>query len=194
MVGFLSIGVNITLRRTSCEPPFASIFPSSSISLPSTIRRQAGATSAITRSTSSTVPRQRGRIGFRKPFATHNRRKHRLRRHTEDSRDWNTKGCHFWRRTSEPRREAGSKCSRRKGSAGALRPANAVGSVNLTPQESQKIITGVAPSGSSKMKAWQEQEANEKERRRSQTAEKMSFESGVDLEKLRASGIIVHLT
>ncbi|MCJ1466707.1 hypothetical protein MMC07_005327 [Pseudocyphellaria aurata] len=83
-----------------------------------------------------------------------------------------------------------SKCNRRKGSAGALRPANTVGFVNFTPEDSQKILTGVAPSGSSKTKARREQEANEKERRRSQAAEKMFLESGVDLEKLRASGIL----
>lgn len=82
-----------------------------------------------------------------------------------------------------------SKCSRRKGSAGVLRSANTVGFVNFTPNDSQKILTGVAPSGSSKTKARREQEANEKRRRLSEAAEKILLESGGDLEKLRASGL-----
>lgn len=88
---------------------------------------------------------------------------------------------------SKPRRR--SKSSRRKGSAGTLRPPNAVGFVNFTPNDSQKILTGVAPSGSSKTKARREQEANEKRRRLSQVAEKILLESGGDLEKIRASGL-----
>ena len=82
-----------------------------------------------------------------------------------------------------------SKSSRRKGSAGTLRSANAVGFVNFTPNDSQKILTGVAPSGSSKTKARREQEASEKRRRLSQVAEKILLESGGDLEKIRASGL-----
>lgn len=82
-----------------------------------------------------------------------------------------------------------SKSSRRKGSAGVLRSPNTVGFVNFTPNDSQKILTGVAPSGSSKTKARREQEANEKRRRLSEAAEKILVESGGDLEKLRASGL-----
>lgn len=82
-----------------------------------------------------------------------------------------------------------SQCGRRKGSAGTLRPANTVGFVNYTPDDSQKILTGVAPSGSSKTKARREQEANEKRRRLSQVAEKILLESGGDLERIRASGL-----
>lgn len=82
-----------------------------------------------------------------------------------------------------------SKSSRRKGSAGTLRSANAAGFVNFTPNDSQKILTGVAPSGSSKTKARREQEANEKRRRLSEVAEKILVESGGDLEKIRASGL-----
>lgn len=82
-----------------------------------------------------------------------------------------------------------SQCGRRKGSAGTLRSANTVGFVNYTPDDSQKILTGVAPSGSSKTKARREQEANEKRRRLSQVAEKILLESGGDWERIRASGL-----
>lgn len=82
-----------------------------------------------------------------------------------------------------------SKSSRRKGSAGALRPPNTIGFVNFTPNDSQKILGGVAPSGSSKTKARREQEANENKRRLSQVAEKMFLESGGDWEKVLASGL-----
>lgn len=40
-----------------------------------------------------------------------------------------------------------------------------LGFVNFTPQDSRKILTGVAPSGSSKTKARREREANEKARK-----------------------------
>ncbi|MCJ1427780.1 hypothetical protein MMC29_005685 [Sticta canariensis] len=78
-----------------------------------------------------------------------------------------------------------SKSSRRKGSAGTLRSANAVGFVNFTPKDSQKILTGVAPSGSSKTKARREHEDSEKRRRISEIV----VESGGDLEMMRASGL-----
>lgn len=83
-----------------------------------------------------------------------------------------------------------SKSSRRKGSAAALRaPTTTMGFVNFTPNDSQKLLTGVAPSGSSKTKARREQEASENKRRLSQVAEKLFVESGGDLEKLRATGL-----
>lgn len=82
-----------------------------------------------------------------------------------------------------------SKFSRRKPSAGALTSLNALGFVNFTPNDSQKILTGVAPSGSSKTKARREQEANEKKRKLSLAAEKVVKEAGGDVERLRASGL-----
>lgn len=60
-----------------------------------------------------------------------------------------------------------------------------VGFVNFTPDDSQKILTGVAPSGSSKTKARREKEAAEKRRRLSQMAMKAIMEAGGDLDGLR---------
>ncbi|MDI1485576.1 MAG: hypothetical protein OHK93_000714 [Ramalina farinacea] len=59
------------------------------------------------------------------------------------------------------------------------------GFVNFTPQDKSKILTGVAPSGSSKTKARREMEANEKKRRLSLAAEKAVREAGGDWEGVR---------
>ena len=86
-----------------------------------------------------------------------------------------------------------SKSSRRKSSAGALKSpksAGALGFVNFTPSDSQKILTGVAPSGSSKTKARRELEAHERKRKLSLAAEKAVRDAGGDPEKLRAAGLI----
>ncbi|KAG7009255.1 developmental regulatory protein [Physcia stellaris] len=91
-----------------------------------------------------------------------------------------------------PKPRKRSKSSRRKSSAGALRSpksAGALGFVNFTPSDSQKILTGVAPSGSSKTKARRELEAIERKRRLSMAAEKAVKDAGGDLEKLRAAAL-----
>lgn len=85
------------------------------------------------------------------------------------------------------------KTHRRKGSAPALRSAKSAGSlgfVNFTPYDSQKILTGVAPSGSSKTKARRELEAHEKKRRLSLAVEKVVRDAGGDSEKLRLAGLL----
>ncbi len=85
------------------------------------------------------------------------------------------------------------KTHRRKGSAPALRSAKSAGSlgfVNFTPHDSQKILTGVAPSGSSKTKARRELEAHEKKRRLSLAVEKVVRDAGGDSEKLRLAGFL----
>lgn len=58
--------------------------------------------------------------------------------------------------------------------------------VNFTADDSNRILTGVAPSGSSKTKARREQEANEKKRKLSLAALKAIQEAGGDVEKLKA--------
>lgn len=63
------------------------------------------------------------------------------------------------------------------------------GFVNYTPSDSEKLLTGVAPSGSSKTKARREREAAEKRRRFSQAAVKAVVEAGGNLAKLRDSGL-----
>jgi hypothetical protein len=77
--------------------------------------------------------------------------------------------------------------SRRKSSVAAPRQVSApnVGFVNFTPHDSRKILTGVAPSGSSKTKARREKEAAEKRRKLSQAAMKAVMEAGGDVDSLR---------
>ena len=73
-------------------------------------------------------------------------------------------------------------------SAGALRSPRSTGQfgfVNLGPNDKSKILTGVAPSGSSKTKARREQEAIEKKRRSSQAALKAVEALGGDVERLK---------
>ena len=53
--------------------------------------------------------------------------------------------------------------------------------VNFTAQDSDRILTGVAPSGSSKTKARREQEANEKKRKLSLAALRAIEEAGGDI-------------
>ena len=53
--------------------------------------------------------------------------------------------------------------------------------VNFTAHDSDRILTGVAPSGSSKTKARREQEANEKKRKLSMAAVRMVEEAGGDV-------------
>ncbi|OCL11656.1 hypothetical protein AOQ84DRAFT_352930 [Glonium stellatum] len=69
------------------------------------------------------------------------------------------------------------------------RPAS-VGFVNFTPEDSRKILTGVAPSGSSKTKARREKEAAEKRRRLSQAATRAIIEAGGDLAELEREGLL----
>jgi len=63
--------------------------------------------------------------------------------------------------------------------------------VNYTPSDSRKILTGVAPSGSSKTKARREKEALEKRRRLSQAAVRAVREAGGDIESLVEQGLFV---
>jgi hypothetical protein len=58
--------------------------------------------------------------------------------------------------------------------------------VNFTPNDSKKILTGVAPSGSSKTKARREQEAREKRRKLSEAALLAVRNAGGDVEALEA--------
>lgn len=88
---------------------------------------------------------------------------------------------------SKPRRR--SKSSRRKGSAGAPKSPISLDFVNFTPNDSQKILGGVAPSGSSKTKARREQEEISRKRKLSLAAEKAVKDAGGNVEQLRAAGI-----
>ncbi|KAL4733529.1 regulatory protein weta [Aspergillus similis] len=58
--------------------------------------------------------------------------------------------------------------------------------VNFTANDSQKILTGVAPSGSSKTKARREQEARDRRRKLSEAALQAVRKAGGDVEALEA--------
>ncbi|TVY35675.1 Developmental regulatory protein [Lachnellula subtilissima] len=61
--------------------------------------------------------------------------------------------------------------------------------VNYTPSDSRKILTGVAPSGSSKTKARREKEAMDKRRKLSQAALRAVKAAGGDVESLVEQGL-----
>lgn len=98
-------------------------------------------------------------------------------------------------RAQQHRRSKSSAAPRRK-SASTLRTPKSNGSlsmgfVNFTPHDSKRILTGVAPSGSSKTKARREQEANEKKRKLSAAVLRALEEAGGDTEGLRREGLLV---
>ncbi|KAL8731014.1 MAG: hypothetical protein Q9166_003665 [cf. Caloplaca sp. 2 TL-2023] len=97
--------------------------------------------------------------------------------------------------TPRTHRRSKSAAPRRK-SAGNLRTpkssaSTSMGFVNFTPQDSKRILTGVAPSGSSKTKARREQEANEKKRKLSAAVLRALEEAGGDTEGLKREGLLV---
>jgi len=67
----------------------------------------------------------------------------------------------------------------------------AVDFVNYTPDDSRKILTGVAPSGSSKTKARREKEAMDKRRKLSQAAVRAVRAAGGNVESLVEEGLFV---
>jgi hypothetical protein len=90
------------------------------------------------------------------------------------------------------RRTPSSKGHSRKSSGQAQSPRGSCSSfVNYTPHDSEKLLTGVAPSGSSKTKARREREAVEKRRRFSQAALKAVVKAGGDLAELRDAGLVI---
>ncbi|KAF7589751.1 hypothetical protein BBP40_003900 [Aspergillus hancockii] len=72
------------------------------------------------------------------------------------------------------------------GSPKGASKAVTVSFVNFTPSDSQKILTGVAPSGSSKTKARREQEARDRRRKLSEAALNAVRKAGGDVEALEA--------
>lgn len=65
--------------------------------------------------------------------------------------------------------------------------------VNFTPSDSSKILTGVAPSGSSKTKARREKEAMEKRRRLSQAALRAVQAAGGSIDTLVEEGLLANI-
>ncbi|KAF4880575.1 Developmental regulatory protein wetA [Colletotrichum siamense] len=68
--------------------------------------------------------------------------------------------------------------------------AEGLGFVNFTPSDKNILMTGVAPSGSSKTKARREKEANEKRRRLSEAAIKAVKAAGGNVDKLVEEGFV----
>jgi hypothetical protein len=64
------------------------------------------------------------------------------------------------------------------------------GFINLTSDDSKKILTGVAPSGSSKTKARREKEAAEKARKIGELAKRAVLQAGGDPKALEQEGLI----
>lgn len=91
-------------------------------------------------------------------------------------------------RTSTSRRA--SRHRRTKSASTTPRHDRSGGFVNFTPSDSNKILSGVAPSGSSKTKARREKEAADKRRKLSQAAMQAVIEAGGDVESLQRAGLI----
>ncbi|KAL8989465.1 MAG: hypothetical protein Q9169_008355 [Polycauliona sp. 2 TL-2023] len=85
-----------------------------------------------------------------------------------------------------PRRKSASTLRAPKSSS-----SMSMGFVNFTPHDSKRILTGVAPSGSSKTKARRELEANEKKRKLSAAVLRALEEAGGDTEGLRREGLLM---
>ncbi|KAI7537094.1 hypothetical protein KC316_g16003, partial [Hortaea werneckii] len=97
------------------------------------------------------------------------------------------------RRSASRTRRSASRHRRTKSTNSTPRhPQNADkgGFVNFTPSDSNKILSGVAPSGSSKTKARREKEAADKRRRLSQAAMRAVAEAGGNVEALAKAGLL----
>ncbi|RDL39071.1 uncharacterized protein BP5553_03411 [Venustampulla echinocandica] len=95
--------------------------------------------------------------------------------------------------SSAARQRKSPKTSRKSWSRAQHRPKSggAVDFVNYTPDDSRKILTGVAPSGSSKTKARRDKEAMDKRRRLSQAALRAVKAAGGDVNSLVEEGLFV---
>lgn len=114
----------------------------------------------------------------RTPSPTPQPRFHR-RRPSGQSHSHHHRASHSSTASSRRKSSNGSQSSSRQPSTGGS------GFVNFTPDDSRKILTGVAPSGSSKTKARREKEAADKRRKLSQAAMKAVMEAGGDIDSLR---------
>ncbi|KAH9873173.1 hypothetical protein J1614_005571 [Plenodomus biglobosus] len=114
----------------------------------------------------------------RTPSPTPQPRFHR-RRPSGQSQSHHHRASHSSTASSRRKSSNGSQQSSRQPSTGGS------GFVNFTPDDSRKILTGVAPSGSSKTKARREKEAADKRRKLSQAAMKAVMEAGGDIDSLR---------
>lgn len=91
--------------------------------------------------------------------------------------------------SSNPHRRSKSSASPPRQGAKDNAQGGTVGFVNFTPNDSKRILTGVAPSGSSKTKARREKEAAERRRRLNEAAQRAVMEAGGDVSALERSGL-----
>ncbi|KAK2615617.1 hypothetical protein N8I77_002361 [Diaporthe amygdali] len=77
------------------------------------------------------------------------------------------------------------------GGGGGVGGGGGGGFVNYTPNDHGVLMTGVAPSGSSKTKARREKEAMERQRKLSEAMVKTMAEAGVDVDRLKQEGIVI---
>ena len=185
----------LKLSHTSCThayPPPPSIPASASpidfTTTPSQLRkRQSSAESSPDLSLASTRPRR----GSSKAHATHQPhgrqsstahpqpQQHGTHRRSKST---STSARPHRSPTRAHRRHRRTQSSSSPSSAGAS--GGGMGFVNFTPDDSRKILTGVAPSGSSKTKARREKEAAEKRRKLSAAAVKAVEDAGGDVRVL----------
>ncbi|KAF2686166.1 hypothetical protein K458DRAFT_387172 [Lentithecium fluviatile CBS 122367] len=91
-------------------------------------------------------------------------------------------------RTTHRRKSSNSSTQSRSASQST---SSGGGFVNFTPSDSRKILTGVAPSGSSKTKARREKEAADKRRKLNQAAVRAVVEAGGDLGRLEKEILVL---
>jgi hypothetical protein len=92
-------------------------------------------------------------------------------------------------RSSHRRSKSTSHHRRKSSSSSSTSPQHAsISFVNFTPNDSRKILTGVAPSGSSKTKARREKEAAEKRRKIGEFAMNAVLQAGGDPRALQVDG------
>ena len=77
-------------------------------------------------------------------------------------------------------RASSSSSKMSKGEKKSVGGSAGLGFVNFTPEDRTRILTGVAPSGSSKTKARREKEAAERRRKFSEAAKRLVVEAGGD--------------
>jgi hypothetical protein len=82
----------------------------------------------------------------------------------------------------------GTPCNVRKRRPREPSSSGGIEFVNFTSNDGKKIMTGVAPSGSSKTKARREKEAQEQSRRLSEAAMRLVEAAGGDVDKLAEHG------
>ncbi|KAM4063915.1 developmental regulatory protein wetA [Hirsutella rhossiliensis] len=92
------------------------------------------------------------------------------------------------RRSRDVSSGGGSLSGESGGGGGGLGGGLGGGFVNFTPNDGSLLMTGVAPSGSSKTKARREKEAQERRRRLSEAALKAVAAAGGDVDKLLEQG------